>query len=269
MIQTPVYYSSFWSVGEGVLWWQVALAALAGVALGLLSGYLAARVEILEKLETEENEERGEYEKENEQKRAAAAEKGEPEPQFAPWIAERYGRTWLERWVSPALMAALFAAFVAHQGVSRSTAIHLLWIAVFVHIVAFDLKHRLILNVVTYPTVLLALALSVVTPGLGIKSAAEGAVVCWLFFFIQSVLTRGGIGMGDAKLGAVIGAVCGFDFTSFQFNALYALVAGAFLGGGVAILLLVTRVRGLKDPIPYGPFLCAGAALMLYQTVSL
>jgi hypothetical protein len=28
--------------------------------------------------------------------------------------------------------------------------------------------------------------------------------------------------------------------------------------------LLVTRVRRLKDPIPYGPFLCAGAALILY-----
>jgi hypothetical protein len=26
----------------------------------------------------------------------------------------------------------------------------------------------------------------------------------------------------------------------------------------------VTRIRKLKDPIPYGPFLCAGAALILY-----
>ena len=32
-----------------------------------------------------------------------------------------------------------------------------------------------------------------------------------------------------------------------------------------ALILLVTRVRGLKDPIPYAPFLCAGAAIVLYQ----
>jgi prepilin signal peptidase PulO-like enzyme (type II secretory pathway) len=37
-----------------------------------------------------------------------------------------------------------------------------------------------------------------------------------------------------------------------------------FIGGATALVLLVTRVRSLKDPIPYGPFLCAGAALILY-----
>jgi hypothetical protein len=33
----------------------------------------------------------------------------------------------------------------------------------------------------------------------------------------------------------------------------------------VALLLLVLRIRSLKDPIPYGPFLCIGASLMLFR----
>jgi len=43
-----------------------------------------------------------------------------------------------------------------------------------------------------------------------------------------------------------------------------AAILAFFLGGAVALLLLITRVRRLKDPIPYGPFLCAGAAIILY-----
>ena len=43
--------------------------------------------------------------------------------------------------------------------------IHLLWVSLFVLIVGFDLKHRLILNRVTYPAIVVALALSFASPG--------------------------------------------------------------------------------------------------------
>jgi prepilin signal peptidase PulO-like enzyme (type II secretory pathway) len=42
------------------------------------------------------------------------------------------------------------------------------------------------------------------------------------------------------------------------------VIAAVLIGGVAAAVLLVTRIRGLKDPIPYGPFLCAGAALIMY-----
>jgi len=41
-------------------------------------------------------------------------------------------------------------------------------------------------------------------------------------------------------------------------------IYGIFLGGAVALVLLVLRIRRLKDPIPYGPFLCVGASLILF-----
>ena len=49
-------------------------------------------------------------------------------------------------------------------------------------------------------------------------------------------------------------------------QAIYAVTGGVFLGGAAALLLLITRLRSLKDPIPYGPFLCAGAVLVLFQS---
>ncbi len=242
----------------------VAGITVAGGVIGLGSGWLAVALEKLEKLEDEERQERLDYERDVATERARATEAGEEPPEVRPWAGERYGWTWLERWLSPALGAIGFGAFAAHEPFGTGLLIHLLWIAVFVQIVNFDLKHRLILNVITYPGVLVALVLSEWSPGLTLTSSVIGAVGVALFFLIQNLVSRGSIGLGDAKLGALVGAVTGAGPTGAHLGAVYAVIAGVFIGGATAIALLVTRVRKLKDPIPYGPFLCAGAALILY-----
>jgi prepilin signal peptidase PulO-like enzyme (type II secretory pathway) len=241
----------------------VAGVTVAGGVVGLGAGWLTVGLERHEKLEDEEREERLEYERDAaaEQARAAA---GEASTAARPWKGERYGWTWLERWLSPALGAIGFGAFAAHESFGGGLLIHLLWLAVFVHIVDFDLKHRLILNVITYPSILLALVLSQWSLGLTPTSAVIGAVGVAVFFLLQNLVSRGSIGLGDAKLGALVGAVTGAGPTGAHLGAVYAVITGVFIGGAAAIVLLVTRVRTLKDPIPYGPFLCAGAALILY-----
>jgi Flp pilus assembly protein protease CpaA len=242
----------------------VAGVTVAGGVIGLGSGWLAVALERRERLEEEEREESLDYERDVAIEQARAADAGEEAAAPRPWKGESYGWTWMERWLSPALGAIGFGAFAAHESFGWGLLIHLLWIAIFVQIVDFDLKHRLILNVITYPSVLLALLLSEWSPGLTLTSAVIGTVGVAAFFFVQNLVSRGSIGLGDAKLGALVGAVTGAGPTSAHLGAVYAVVAGVFIGGAAAIVLLVTRVRKLKDPIPYGPFLCAGAALILY-----
>jgi len=114
--------------------------------------------------------------------------------------------------------------------------------------------------------VLLALVLAVVTPGLSLVRALTGGAVIGVFFLLFHLASRRGIGLGDVKLGALIGAVTGLGFDNpDHLQAIYAVTGGVFLGGAAALLLLITRLRSLKDPIPYGPFLCAGAVLVLFQ----
>jgi leader peptidase (prepilin peptidase)/N-methyltransferase len=242
----------------------VAAVAVAGAVIGLGSGWFAVFMEKREKLEDEEHQERLEYERDiaEEHQRAVAA--GDDPAEVRPWSGERYGWTWLERWLSPAIGAIGFGAFAAHEPFGWGLAIHLLWIAIFVQIVNFDLKHRLILNVITYPSVLAAVVLSDWSPGLTVTSAIIGGAGVAAFFFVQNIVSRGSIGLGDAKLGALVGAVTGAGPTGAHLGAVYAVIAAVFIGGITAIVLLVTRIRRLKDPIPYGPFLCAGAALILY-----
>ena len=243
----------------------VAGAAVAGAVVGAGAGWVAVLFERVEKLREEEDEERLDYERDVQAARERAIAAGEQAPVAEPWIGERYGWTWLERGVTPLSTALGFAVFTAHGPVDVGLLIHLLWIAVFAHIVAFDLKHRLILNRVTYPAIVVALGIAQASPGLTFVRALIGCVAVALFFLLQNLVSRGSIGLGDAKLGALIGAVTGLAADPSHLGAAYAVIYAILLGGAVALLLLVTRVRRLKDPIPYGPFLCAGAAIILYQ----
>ena len=242
-----------------------AVAAAAGAVAGLGAGWLSVALERSERLEEEELEERHAYEAECAREAEAAAAEGREPARALPWKPERYGWTWLERYLAPALGAVGYAAFAAHDPLGHGLFIHLLWVTVFVHVVVFDVKHRLILNRITYPATIVALALSPFSPGLTLPHAIAGAVAVYVVFVIQSLLLGGSVlGMGDAKLGAVVGATTGLGADTEHLGAVYAVIAAVLLGGVAAAFLLVTRLRGLKDPIPYGPFLCAGAALIMY-----
>jgi leader peptidase (prepilin peptidase)/N-methyltransferase len=64
-------------------------------------------------------------------------------------------------------------------------------------------------------------------------------------------------GCGDVYLAAVIGAMTGWP------DVATALFYGMIFGGLGAIVLLVTRRASRRDAVPYGPYLCVGALLVL------
>ena len=161
-------------------------AAAAGAVVGLGSGWVAVYLERIERLREEEDEERLEYERDVAAAAATTGAGGGDPPAAEAWVGERYGWTWLERAMSPVLTAAGFAIFVAHGTASVGLLIQLVWLAVFVHIVAFDLKHRLILNRVTYPAIVIALAVSPVSSGLNLERAAIGCAGVALFFWLDA-----------------------------------------------------------------------------------
>jgi leader peptidase (prepilin peptidase)/N-methyltransferase len=66
------------------------------------------------------------------------------------------------------------------------------------------------------------------------------------------------MGFGDVKFSVFMGLVLG-PRPTFS-----AVVVGFILAGVVAVTLVVLRVRTMRDSIPYGPFLAAGAAAALF-----
>lgn len=83
-------------------------------------------------------------------------------------------------------------------------------------------------------------------------------ILAFLFFLFIYFVTRGrGMGFGDVKLSFLIGLILGPILT---FLALYI----AFLtGAGIGIILILWKKKGLKEKIPFGPFLVIGAFISL------
>lgn len=84
-----------------------------------------------------------------------------------------------------------------------------------------------------------------------------GAVLSFGILLLLALVSRWGIGMGDVKLVTVMGLLCGFSAT---LNTLvYALIVCAISG----VVLLIRKEKGLKDKIPFGPFIYCGYILTL------
>ncbi|MGH7641664.1 MAG: prepilin peptidase [Candidatus Dormibacteria bacterium] len=175
----------------------------------------------------------------------------------------------IELLLLPVLGFIGFAAFALRQGMGPGLLVHSLWIVVLLQILGFDLKHRLVLDVITLPTIALALALANLSPDLTVVRALFGillgGVLLLPFAIVSEIFHNGeGFGWGDVKLAMVIGAITGMSLNYGELYALWALIAGSIIGGVVTIILLVTRRVSMRDALPYGPYLVAGAGLILY-----
>jgi leader peptidase (prepilin peptidase)/N-methyltransferase len=172
-------------------------------------------------------------------------------------------RIWPRR--PPALLAAVIAAFVL--GWARFAgdlpALVTFWLlaAYFLAVLVIDLEHRRVLDIMSGPAALVALALAAGRglPALG--NAAVGGLVGLGFFLLAALLSRGKLGMGDIKLAGVIGLAAGYP------HVIPALFLGIVLGGLASLILLISRRIGLKSYIAYAPYLCLGALVVLFFTL--
>ena len=149
------------------------------------------------------------------------------------------------------------AALWLHDGPGALLAVHTGAVAFFLAVLFIDLEHRLVLNRMTGPGLLLALGCAALDVGPPLPLALLGALVGFIFLFVPAVLLPG-LGMGDVKLAAVIGAFLGFP------AVLTALFAGVLCGGGAAAFLLLTRRAGRRGTFAYAPYLVVGVLLMIF-----
>ncbi|HLS62139.1 MAG TPA: A24 family peptidase [Ruania sp.] len=97
-------------------------------------------------------------------------------------------------------------------------------------------------------------------PWAGLGRALLAGAALGVGFLLLCLLTPGGIGLGDAKLAAVLGLVLGW----FGWAEVLAAVVGAFLLGGLfATGLLLARRATRRTAVAFGPWLVAGAVLAL------
>jgi leader peptidase (prepilin peptidase)/N-methyltransferase len=151
----------------------------------------------------------------------------------------------------------LYIVLYEHFGLSLPGMIFTL-LATSLLIVSFiDLAYRIIPDVITLPGIIAGLLASTLATSVGLGSALLGVVIGGGLFLLIAIVSRGGMGGGDIKLTAMIGAFLGWQgvFVTIFLAALSGAVSGLFL--------MVLKKKGRKDALPFGPFLALGALLAL------
>ncbi len=158
-----------------------------------------------------------------------------------------------------ALTALMFGAAAWYWGPTPLLASRLVFGCALIVLFAIDFDHHLLPNVITLPGILVGLAFSFITePGwmASLIGAVVGGGALWLIAEVYyRVRHEEGLGMGDVKMLAMIGAFIGWQLT------LVTLMMASFAGAIVGLLVIALRKGDMKYALPFGTFLALGAAL--------
>jgi leader peptidase (prepilin peptidase)/N-methyltransferase len=120
-----------------------------------------------------------------------------------------------------------------------------------------DVQHKILPNVITLPGIVAGLLVSEVAgPGwlASLIGIAAGGGVLWAIAEIYyRVRKEEGLGMGDVKMLAMIGAFLGWKLM------LLTLVIASFSGTIVGVIVILAKKESLKYALPFGTFLAVGA----------
>ena len=145
----------------------------------------------------------------------------------------RYGLGW------PLLVyAALFSALVV--------------------ITFIDLDHQIIPDRITLPGMGLGLIAAGFLLPHGFVNGLTGLLLGGGLFYLIAVISNGGMGGGDIKMIAMVGAFLGWQ------AVLLTILVGATAGSVVGLVLMVSQGKSRKTPVPFGPFLSLGTVIFLF-----
>lgn len=161
------------------------------------------------------------------------------------------------------LTALLSLLLFLRFGLSPSYLIYFALVAALVVITFIDLDHQIIPDEISLPGIAIGFLASFFLPEPGWLSSLLGAVVGWgslaLVFYAYLWLTgREGMGGGDAKLLAMLGAFLGLKAVPF------IIFSSSLVGTVAGLSIMALQRKGRHLAIPFGPYLAFGALLYIF-----
>ena len=169
-------------------------------------------------------------------------------------------------WQYPAvelITGVLFALVVWRFGLGYQSLAALAFTALLVAMSGIDLRTTLLPDDLTLPLLWLGLLLSLVpvfaAPTQAILGAVVGYLSLWSVYWAFKLLTgKEGMGYGDFKLLAAIGAWCGVS------AILPVLLMSSLVGAVIGSIWLALKGRDRATPIPFGPYLAVAGWIQLF-----
>jgi leader peptidase (prepilin peptidase)/N-methyltransferase len=141
--------------------------------------------------------------------------------------------------------------------------IYLSFVCSLIVITVIDLYHQIIPDVISLPGIGVGLLASLLIPQITFLNSLVGILLGGGSLFLvatlyQWIFKREGMGGGDVKLLAMIGAFLGWK------AVILTIVLGSLIGSVIGILIMVLKGKSFKYAIPFGPFLSLGALIALF-----
>jgi leader peptidase (prepilin peptidase)/N-methyltransferase len=138
----------------------------------------------------------------------------------------------------------------------------LLLVCILIALFGIDLEHQILPNVITLPGIVIGVAFSLIAPP-GWKEALIGVLIgggalyaiAWGYYLWRR---EEGMGMGDVKMLAMIGAFLGWK------AVLVTLVLSSFVGAFVGVGMMAAQRTTMKYALPFGTFLALGAVVAMF-----
>lgn len=160
-------------------------------------------------------------------------------------------------------MALLSLALYTRFALSFEFFFYFLFLAALVAIIFIDLRHQIIPDLISLPGIVIGFAGSFLASPVtwqqsGIGILAGGGILYGIAMAYYLLTGREGMGGGDIKLLAMIGAFLGWQ------SLLFVVFASSLTGSVVGIFAMLRQRKGGKTRLPYGPFLALAAMLFLF-----
>lgn len=161
------------------------------------------------------------------------------------------------------LNAVLYAAVLWRYGIGWNSVVYAVLCSSLVVITFIDLEFQIIPDRITLtgiPIGLIAGSFLLNDPFmraalLGYRASIIGMIAGGGLFYVIAVLSRGGMGGGDIKMMAMVGAFMGWK------SVILTTFLGSLTGSVIGVFLMAFKGRGRKSKIPFGPFLALGAVI--------
>jgi leader peptidase (prepilin peptidase)/N-methyltransferase len=175
------------------------------------------------------------------------------------------------RYPSIELLTGLLSGIVVWQfgtGLTAGVTLVLVWGLIVLTMI--DIDHQLLPDNITYPLLWLGLGFSLLhdptadLPFPDTQTALIGAIVgylsLWSVYWMFKLITgKEGMGYGDFKLLAVLGAWLGWQMVPL------IILLSAVVGTVVGIAMIILLDRDHQIPIPFGPYLAGAGLIALFQ----
>ena len=181
----------------------------------------------------------------------------------ASWVALRGRCRTCREPISPIypfvelLTAAAFAGSYLVYGLTPLLAVRVLFACAMIALFFIDLRHQILPNAITVPGIVIGFGASLFLPPGWLSSLlgilAGGGVLLLVAETYYRLRGQHGLGMGDVKMLAMIGAFLGWQLT------LLTLFLASFAGSMAGVAVIASRRGGLQSALPFGTFLAVGA----------